>query len=265
MRKTLLCLSVQESNAIEEEAKKLFPKAKIAICTADQSYKRQVEVLELFENNEIDIIIGTQMLAKGHHFPKLATVGILDATTGNNIIDIRMNERCFQLLHQLVGRAGREENCGSVMIQTYDPRSYVIQTIFENNFAKFIEQELKIRKISKTPPFFKLISITISSKNEKALAVYAKELFTSFHTFNTANNSNGNASNASHKTNYNCVIFPPIPAVLYKLKQTYRWRLLIRIEKSYIFQARKIIRQWLLNNKSNVCNTLVDVDPYSFM
>ena len=241
---------------LEEEVSAVFPKARIGVCTADLSYKEQVEVLDSFGKEEIDILIGTQILAKGHHFPKLTTVGVVDGSMGNNITDIRANERFLQLLHQLSGRAGREKHPGTTIVQTYHPNSYVIKALINDDYNGFANEELAIRELTHTPPFTQLINITASGLYEKKVEKTIKELYRKV--VNVCQNEQS-AGNKGH----NVVVMPPLPAVLYILRKEYRWRFLIRGSRKALMALK--LKPIFADYNGKACNITVDVDPYSFL
>ena len=238
---------------LEEEVAKTFPAAKIGVCTADLSYKEQVAVLDSFGKEEIDILIGTQILAKGHHFPKLTTVGVVDGSMGSNITDIRANERFLQLLQQLSGRAGREKHPGTTIVQTYHPQSYVIKALVNDDYTGFAKEELAIRELTHTPPFTQLINVTASGLFEKSVETAIREVYRKVVKLCQNNQQEG----------HNIIVMPPLPAVLYILRKEYRWRFLIRGKRQDIMALG--LKQLFANVNSKSCNIAVDVDPYSFL
>ena len=237
---------------IEEEINQLFPEAKLTVLSSDtmKSQKTLVKTLEKIKNNKVDIIIGTQMIAKGHDFPDLKLVGIIDSDVGLSGGDLRASERSFQLLQQVSGRSGRhsidEQDKGVVFLQTYDNENPIIRAIAKNNRDDFFEKELSSRKNANMPPFGRLAAIILSSKYERKLDGFASELLRVAPLFK------------------NVKIFGPAPAPLYFLRGKYRRRFLIKSDKTVNIQD--VLLNWTNKIKSphNVKLT-IDIDPFSFM
>ena len=237
---------------IEEEINQLFPEAKLTVLSSDtmKSQKTLVKTLEKIKNNKVDIIIGTQMIAKGHDFPDLKLVGIIDSDVGLSGGDLRASERSFQLLQQVSGRSGRhstdEQEKGVVFLQTYDNENPIIRAIAKNNRDDFFEKELSSRKNANMPPFGRLAAIILSSKYERKLDGFASELLRVAPLFK------------------NVKIFGPAPAPLYFLRGKYRRRFLIKSDKTVNIQD--VLLNWTNKIKTphNVKLT-IDIDPFSFM
>ena len=237
---------------IEEEINQLFPEAKLTVLSSDtmKSQKTLVKTLEKIKNNKVDIIIGTQMIAKGHDFPDLKLVGIIDSDVGLSGGDLRASERSFQLLQQVSGRSGRhsidEQDKGIVFLQTYDNENPIIRAIAKNNRDDFFEKELSSRKNANMPPFGRLAAIILSSKYERKLDGFASELLRVAPLFK------------------NVKIFGPAPAPLYFLRGKYRRRFLIKSDKTVNIQD--VLLNWTNKIKTphNVKLT-IDIDPFSFM
>lgn len=157
---------------LEEETKKIFPNAKIFRMDADSINSKDDydKVYRSMKNGEIDILIGTQMLAKGLDFPNVSVVGIVSADVSLNIPDFRANEKTYGLITQVSGRAGRGEIEGNVIIQTYNPNNFAIETAASNDFDRFLMLELQERKKFNYPPFIKILNINLSS-SERAYAI----------------------------------------------------------------------------------------------
>ncbi len=237
---------------IEEEINQLFPEAKLTVLSSDtmKSQKKLVKTLEKIKNNKVDIIIGTQMIAKGHDFPDLKLVGIIDSDVGLSGGDLRASERSFQLLQQVSGRSGRhsidQQDKGVVFLQTYDNENPIIRAIAKNNRDDFFEKELSSRKNANMPPFGRLAAIILSSKYERKLDGFASELLRVAPLFK------------------NVKIFGPAPAPLYFLRGKYRRRFLIKSDKTVNIQD--VLLNWTNKIKTphNVKLT-IDIDPFSFM
>lgn len=231
---------------IEEEVQQLFADYRIATISRDEAVKpnKMQELLYKMENHEIDILIGTQIITKGYHFPNLTLIGVIDADLGLVGGDLRASERVFQLLHQVGGRAGRQHKPGRVLIQTYYPDHIIFSTIKEYKTEQFIEYELSSRKESNLPPFTRMASIIISGKNEHQTFANAKELV------------------ALAPKNM-VKIFGPAQSTIAKLSGKYRYRILITADK--IFNLQQYIKHWLdLVKFPASCQIRVDIDPQSF-
>ena len=152
---------------IEEEIKELFKDARVIRMDTDTTSRKGMheKLINMFSNHEADILIGTQMISKGLDFPLVTLVGVINADTTINIPDFRSNERTFQLLNQVSGRAGRSNLKGKVIIQTYNPENYSIRLSKSNSYIKFYEEEIKIRKKLFYPPYSFLCQIKIVGKD----------------------------------------------------------------------------------------------------
>ena len=233
---------------IAEEVSALFPKARVEIVTSDtmSTPSHFQRILAALENQEIDILIGTQMLAKGHHFKDLTLVGILDGDFSLQGGDLRASERSFQLLQQVSGRAGRMHKTGRAFIQTYQPDNLVIQAMQKNDRSAFLTAEIAARKALSMPPFGRLAALIVSGKNERrtkdvALALqHAAPLFKGVE------------------------ILGAVQAPLYVLRGKYRWRFLVKTQLKVDIQA--VISGWLAQVSCPASvNIKIDIDPYSFL
>ncbi|MGN0929546.1 MAG: primosomal protein N' [Alphaproteobacteria bacterium] len=234
---------------IEDEVKNRFPDASITTISSDNitSQTRLNEIIKQIEKREVDIIIGTQILVKGHHFPDLTLVGVVDGDMSFSGADLRANENTFQLLTQVSGRAGRGEKKGEVVIQTFNPDNPVMQAIAKNDRESFFKEELENRRISKMPPFSKLASVVLSAKNKQTLDTFC------YHLSKCA---------PSNLDGVSC--FGPIDAPIALLKKNYRKRFLLIVDKS--IKIQDIIKKWFsfVNPPSSI-NIKIDIDPYNFM
>ncbi len=234
---------------IEEEVKNRFPDAKIETISSDiiTSQTRLNEIIRKISASEVDIIIGTQILVKGHHFPNLTLVGVVDGDMSFSSSDLRANENTFQLLTQVSGRAGRDVKKGRVVIQTYNPDNSVMQAIKNNDRDAFVEQELKDRKESLMPPFAKLGAIILSSRNKETLENFCYALKQKMPIGLDGVQAYG-----------------PIDSPLSYLKNNYRKRFLLVVDKKIHIQD--ILKKWLSMVKiPSTVKLKVDVDPYNFM
>lgn len=237
---------------IEEEAKEYFPEARIEVLASDltQHPAQLTETLRRIRDHEIDIIIGTQIIAKGHHFPKLTCVGVIDADLGLAGGDLRATERTYQLLNQVSGRAGREaksdDEAGEVFIQTWMPDNTVIQALASGKRDPFLRAELAARERANMPPFTRLVAFIVSGVNETQTLDTARLIA------QTAPVAEG------------LQLLGPAPAPLFRLRNKYRYRLLLISEKTLHIQ--KTVRHWLQDLKvPSAVHIQVDIDPQSFL
>lgn len=233
---------------IYEETKGYFPEARIALLNSDHVQSRtafEAEIEQIMSGNT-DIIIGTQILAKGHHFPNLTMVGILDADLGLTGGDLRTIERSWQLLHQISGRAGRAEHEGKVYLQTWQPEHPLMRALINGEGDALIAYEKEARRESNMPPFGRLAAIILESKNESIVQQTAHALANCCPTMKDIQ------------------ILGPAPAPLYRLRGYYRIRFLIKTPRNINIQ--RIIQDWLHNIKfSSLVKCKIDIDPYSFL
>ena len=200
---------------LEQEINKVFPQATTIRMDVDTVSKKNSheEILNKFRNENIDILIGTQMVVKGHHFPNVTLVGVIAADSSLNIDDYRANERTFQILTQVAGRAGREQLEGNVIIQTYNPENFAIQCAKEQNYDKFYNTEIALREQLKYPPFSDIILIGFSSLNENEVKQIAEKTYQYFRKmFNTEE--------------FN--VLKPMPSPIDKIQNRFRWRIIIK-------------------------------------
>ncbi|MCQ2562136.1 MAG: primosomal protein N' [Alphaproteobacteria bacterium] len=233
---------------VQEEVNIKFPSARTAIVSSDTILSRQAleRLVNKMENNEIDIIIGTQILAKGHHFPNLTLVGVIDADMGLFGTDFRAGEHTFQQLFQVAGRAGRGEFPGRVFLQTYQPENPVIASICSCNRDDFLHQDMENRKIAKMPPFGQLIAVIIEGQKETILKKYCDDLLKKSPVLNGGK------------------IMGPIPAQIYQIRNWYRMRFLISGDAKANLQP--IVSDWLSKVKQPVnIRIKIDVNPQNFM
>ena len=163
---------------LEEEVRELFPQARLLVLSSDlvATVERLREELEDVAAGRFDIVIGTQLVAKGHHFPKLNLVGVVDADLGLNNGDPRAAERTFQLLHQVVGRAGRDAGTGYGYLQTHQPEHPVMRALIAQDREAFYDAEIEARERSFYPPFGRLASIVVSGEDKHDTQSFARAL-----------------------------------------------------------------------------------------
>tara|TARA_B100000131_G_scaffold290445_1_gene303221 strand:- start:1 stop:711 length:711 start_codon:yes stop_codon:yes gene_type:complete len=229
------------------ELKKIFPNKKINIFSSDTLKKEEKinELLSKVERKQIDILVGTQLLSKGFHFPKLNCIVVVDGDFSSHGYDLRTAEKNIQLYYQLTGRAGREGNISTIYFQTYTPDDETLLNISKNNPNIFLEKELMLRKEKKLPPFYKLISLIISGKNEKLVINFSSILKSKLPKLKEVN------------------VLGPVLAPITKLRNKYRCRILIKYPEKLFIQ--KYLSQSLNRIKITPGIKLeVDVDPINF-
>jgi primosomal protein N' (replication factor Y) (superfamily II helicase) len=233
---------------IAEQAAQLFPDAKVAVVTSDtiQSHKKAQEVLQDIQDRKVDIVVGTQLMAKGHHFPYLTLVGVIDADMGNTSNDIRGGERTYQILQQVGGRAGRAQQPGHVMLQTYMPTHPIMEAFKNYDIQSFLEYELKVRERLALPPYGRLAAIILNGQKPEAVEKLAHDL-------------------ARHiPKDLQIEVLGPAPAPLHVKAGRYRWRFLVKGPKHVMLQP--YILKWLacIQTPSSL-QVQVDIDPYGFL
>ena len=233
---------------VAEEVAEYFSEAQYEIMASDtmQSLKASKKLVRRVQACEVDILIGTQVMAKGHHFPNLTLVGVVDADLGLSGGDLRAAERTFQLLYQLSGRAGRAQRSGKALLQTFQPEDPVIQALISGERDKFLALEASARKRHGMPPFSRLVAIIVSGKDFKRVENVARSL--------------GRAS----PSGTGLIVHGPAAAPLAVLRGRHRFRLLLRADRKINVQQK--VRFWLsrVQIPSGV-RVNVDVDPYRFL
>lgn len=232
---------------ISEEIHKLFPQANLVMVSKEQSAKpaEMQKLLTSMQNGEIDILIGTQIVTKGYHFPDLTLVVIVDADLGFIGGDLRASERTFQLLHQVGGRAGRAGKSGNVLIQTYYPEHKVIKALADKKEDIFINEELLSREKSEMPPFSKMAAITITGKNPDK-------------TLNMAKSFVACAPKSEAK------ILGPAEAMMLKLSGRYRYKILVLASRE--FNIQKYLKLWKEHSQvPSSYQIKFDIDPHNFI
>jgi primosomal protein N' (replication factor Y) len=233
---------------LSEEVAERFPSARTALMVSDvlPGPRAAAELAEAMAEHRYDVLIGTQIVAKGHHFPMLTLVGVVDADLGLSGGDLRAGERTYQLLHQVGGRAGRAERPGRVLIQTYMPEQPVMQALAANDRDRFLEAEAAARRTAHLPPFARLAALIVSAPDADSADFAARAL----------------ARSAPHLPGV--TILGPAPAPLAVLRGRHRRRLLAQAERSVNLQA--VLREWLAKVRfAGSIRLQVDIDPYSFL
>jgi len=232
---------------VESELHRFFPQAKIGRMDSDALKKKTAhfEIFDDFKSGKIDILVGTQMLAKGLDFPNVTLVGVIAADVSLNLPDFRASERTFSLLTQVAGRAGRGKVPGKVIIQTYTPGHYAIQCALKHDYNSFYKQEIVFRKELKLPPVVHMVSVTLRSKQEEDLIKAASAL--------------GDIMQKCNKAQA-VKITGPVPAPVSKLRGYFRW--IITLKCKDVFGANKLLKtslpKWKAHSKIKI---VVDVDP----
>ncbi len=235
---------------LEAEIHKIFPNASTIRMDVDTVTKKNSHemILDKFKNENIDILIGTQMVVKGHHFPNVTLVGVIAADSSLFIDDYRSNERTFQILTQVAGRAGREGDDGQVIIQTYNPENFAIECSKLQNYQMFYDEEIKFREMLKYPPFCDIIKIDINDTSINSVSKISMQIYQNLLKQNTENKM---------------ILYQPMPSPIDKIKNRYRWRIIGRCRFS-----NKIID--MVNNsiqgiKSKTARITIDVNPNSMI
>ena len=233
---------------LAEEARARFPEARFEIMSSD-TIQRPADALALvrrMERREIDVLIGTQIMAKGFHFPLLTLVGVVDADLGLAGGDLRAAERTYQLLHQVAGRAGRADRPGRVLLQTYQPDHPVMQALVSGGRDAFVESEAEARRTHGMPPYGRLVALIVSGRDANAVDAAAASLG------RTAPRIDG------------IVVLGPAPAPLSVIRGRHRRRLLVRARRDINIQ--EVLRRWVFALKpAGGVKIAIDVDPYSFL
>ncbi len=242
---------------VEEELQSLFPAAKILRMDLDTTTRKGAHgrLLQKFGNGEADILLGTQMVAKGLDFPRVTLVGVISADTQMLLPDFRASERTFQLLTQVAGRAGRSTLPGEVLIQTYQSNHTALVHVLDHDFKKFYSEEIEHREELLYPPFSRIALIEIKGTDEKEIERHAHQL-----------------AGFIHQQHAPFQILGPAPAALAKIKNNYRWQIMIKIPKT-VDQSGSLIRTVLsqvLNvynekSKSRNVHVTIDIDPQGMM
>jgi primosomal protein N' (replication factor Y) len=216
---------------------------KLAILSSDEAIA--AETWAQIERGEIDILVGTQMVAKGHHFPSLTLVGVVDADVGLQGADLRAGERTYQLLHQLGGRAGRGDQPGTVLIQTYEKNHPIMQALTRHDRDAVMQLEAQLREQGGWPPYGQLVAILLDGTNDAAVRAAGQQL----------------ARTAPQDARIR--VLGPAPAPLSKLRGQFRYRLLVKIQPG--LHPQRTLRAWLKDQKFKGVRVKVDVNPYYFL
>lgn len=237
---------------LEAEIRKIFPDARVQRMDADTTSTRgsQEKILYRLWQREIDILVGTQMITKGHDFPHITLVGVISADTGLNMPDFRASERTFQQLMQVAGRGGRGDVSGRVVIQTFNPQHYVFKYVQNHDYKSFYAEEIALRRELNYPPFSRIISLRLSSTKNDHLREFAE-------------NFARLAKNINKQHGNKVEIIGPAPSPLAKIKSRFRFQTLLKSDK--IKTLRQLAKELLSAAEKSAVKIAVDVDPENFM
>lgn len=234
---------------VEEELVKLFPGVRVIRMDMDTTSRKGAheKLLTAFGNHEADILLGTQMIAKGLDFPKVSLVGMISADTMLHLPDFRSSERTFQLITQVAGRAGRHDIPGEVVVQTYTPENYCIQMSVEHNYHDFFNQEIKLRKLGNYPPFYRLCMIHFTHEQIPILVKSLGRFVDDLHT---------RLSNDSS-------VYGPVPSSITRIKDRYRYHCMIKYKNEP--KLNQILRNAIKNIEDMIqrhqIQISIDIDP----
>ena len=230
--------------------KELFPSARIQRMDSDITRKRHshIDILNRFERREIDILIGTQMIAKGFDFPEVTLVGVISADTALNLPDFRASERTFQLLTQVAGRAGRGVSPGKVIIQTYNPAHYAIRFAKMHDYIGFYNKEIDFRRQLLYPPFTHFIAVLLRGRNEKEVDKASAEL----------------GELLEERCPEAIKVLGPIPAPLPRIRGKFRYQLILKGSRPD--ELRALLKESLTClRRGKGVEVVIDVDPISML
>ena len=242
---------------IEEEIKSYFPESRTVRVDSEtvKTKKDYEDIYNDFKNHKYDIMLGTQIIAKGFHFPDVTLVGIINSDIILNFPDFRAGEKTFQLLTQSSGRAGRGSKDGKVIIQTFNEENEVIQNTVTGNYEEYYRKEMELRKILNYPPFGRLIIIVVSSEEEEELEKKAKKFYNILMAgLNIGTNPGGNE-----------FVSEPFKAPIYKINGRYRYQIFIKFNRENITKVKNVIRKAMNEYKEKKIRISVDVDPVSML
>jgi primosomal protein N' (replication factor Y) len=236
---------------VEEELHREFPKARIARLDRDTvTGKRQYEtILQGFREGNYDILVGTQMIAKGHDIPNVTLVGVVSADVGLGMPDFRAGERTFQLLTQVAGRAGRGSLPGIVLVQTINPDHYAIRFAAAHDYQGFYEKEIHFRRMMRYPPFSAMANVLVRAEKQEAAMRMSSEL-----------------GMTMTPTPENLKIMGPAEAPVPRLKNEFRYQFLIKAaNRKALNQLLQQVRAFAMQRKWGATALVIDVDPLTLM
>ena len=232
---------------IEEELKKYFD---VPMIKVDSELSRNKDyfskIYKDFSDKKYSILIGTQIIAKGLHFPNVTLVGVINSDIILNFPDFRSGEKTFQLLTQVSGRAGRGDKKGKVIIQTYEPENNVIKDSKEENYDLFYEKEISSRKVFSYPPFSKILNIGFSSEDEARLLDISKKFYDEI-------------------KSENIELYGPMPSMVYKVQKRFRMNIFAKGSKKKIDRFKLFLKRKLNEFNDTKVRIVVDIDPINMM
>ena len=237
---------------VEQEVVKAFPKARVRRMDADSTTRKDAhqQILDVFKSGDIDILVGTQMIAKGLDFPNVTLVGVISADTALNLPDFRAGERAFNLLTQVAGRSGRSEAGGNVIVQTYMPEHYSIQAAQGHDYLRFYHEEIGYREALLYPPLSHAATILLRGEVEEEVIQAANHLLDQLEVFK------GDRFPSVE-------IRGPVPAPLAKIRNKFRWHFLLRSED--VEELRELIQCATAETPPTNIDLIVDIDPISVL
>ena len=250
------------TEAVEQEVHKAFPKASVQRFDADSTARKNAhqQILKRFEQQKIDILIGTQMVSKGLDFPNVTLVGVIAADTALNLPDFRASEQTFSLLTQVAGRSGRAELEGKVVIQTYMPEHYCIAAAQKHDYLDFYQQEIEARGALRYPPFSHVAVLLLRGKDEKEVIDTAHAVRDQLEIWQT---DQARTSLAPDTQELAVEILGPAPAPLSKIEGKFRWHLLLRspAAEKMGHLLRRLSDDPPVSIKSKAIEFVIDIDP----
>lgn len=237
---------------VEEELQQLFPSARILRMDVDTTRKKGAheKILAAFEAQEADILLGTQMIAKGLDYPNVTLVGVLNADTALNLPDFRSSEHTFQLLTQVAGRAGRGSEKGEVIIQTFNPDHYAIQLAQQQNYEAFYQKEMGIRRLSGYPPYYFTVQLTASHQEEK---VACQTIFQFYRLL-------------KEKLSPQAIFIGPSPKAILRINNQYYYQVLIKYKhEEQLAQLLHFIQEQTVTPQYRAVKIAIDVEPLQFI
>lgn len=243
---------------VESMMKSMFPDARLARMDQDSTSRKGsvIKILKSIRNRNVDIIVGTQMLAKGHDFPSITLVGVVCADLSLSLPDFRAGERTFQLLAQVAGRAGRGETPGTVIMQTYNPEHFIIEASRKQDFLEFFHNEAPFRKALMYPPFSRMIQLKISGDKVEKVKAYATTVADVLKTL----------AEAGESPRHPVQILGPIEAAIQKISSRFRWQILVKSPSSAL--VNRLVTDMMAHPATATRTGIrmdVDVDPYFLM
>ena len=232
---------------VEEELRKYFDVPMVKVDSDLSKNKDNFsKIYKDFLNKKYSILIGTQIIAKGLHFPDVTLVGVINSDIILNFPDFRSGEKTFQLLTQVSGRAGRAGKKGKVIIQTYEPENNVIKDSKEENYELFYNREINSRKVFSYPPFSKILNIGFSSEDEKRLIEVSREFYEEI-------------------KNQDIELYGPMPSMVYKVQKRYRMNIFAKGSRAKIDMFKRYLKKKLDEFNDGKVRIVVDIDPINLM